>query len=570
MKKKYLKLLVATFSATIISSTLPFATNAAVQELPTVSGRDATNTRGKNQSIYKGKLNVPTFKPTAGVPTKFDPRNTNLITPVHDQGETGMCWAYTATDAMTLAKMRQLHSAYDMVSPNYYNLLTATDSMVDEQDKEIHNPLASDSHFSGQGANVWDAMTIFYRGYHPALEKDFHSLGEDGKGSPFLAIQQFTVPHFFAIPTDNSYDVNDVLAPSTSNAPSTTAAWTPDFHDVALTPSSEQERIDILKKEVYFNGSADYTFNSESLMRENGPKDWPYNSTTHSLNTKDYLPLKYYQQYISERADGGQDNPYIADHATLIVGYDDTYSRMNFNEDARPKQNGAFLVKNSWGDKWGDAGYFWVSYEDYFILANIDGTSLKVTPTKHEHGIMNAYTSATADWYFTTDPCYCKGQPKVLAETFTVPGTKIETAQTVSIDSMVNHANVQVYLTQGSVDTKNPQATWRKGGNKIFATHEDIAGLHKCDMKHTVTLQPGQTYTIYEVVTPDNVASEPAMAPLMEWIEVKADGSDGHPKDTDLPGQSFVGHFQKDGTIKYINVQDDSGVTSYLGLFAKD
>lgn len=51
-----------------------------------------------------------------------------------------------------------------------------------------------------------------------------------------------------------------------------------------------------------------------------------------------------------------------ADHEVLIVGWDDNYSRYKFDD--TPKGNGAFIVKNSWADDWGDNGYFYVSYYD--------------------------------------------------------------------------------------------------------------------------------------------------------------------------------------------------------------
>lgn len=40
-----------------------------------------------------------------------------------------------------------------------------------------------------------------------------------------------------------------------------------------------------------------------------------------------------------------------ASHAMVIVGYD------------KNKYGGAFKIMNSWGDQWGDGGFFWVSYE---------------------------------------------------------------------------------------------------------------------------------------------------------------------------------------------------------------
>ena len=49
-------------------------------------------------------------------------------------------------------------------------------------------------------------------------------------------------------------------------------------------------------------------------------------------------------------------------HAVCIVGWDDDYPASNFN--VAPPGNGAFIVRNSWGPSWGEAGYFYVSYYD--------------------------------------------------------------------------------------------------------------------------------------------------------------------------------------------------------------
>jgi C1A family cysteine protease len=49
-------------------------------------------------------------------------------------------------------------------------------------------------------------------------------------------------------------------------------------------------------------------------------------------------------------------------HYVTCVGWDDDYPAEEFAES--PPGDGAFLIKNSWGTDWGDAGYFWISYYD--------------------------------------------------------------------------------------------------------------------------------------------------------------------------------------------------------------
>ncbi len=54
-----------------------------------------------------------------------------------------------------------------------------------------------------------------------------------------------------------------------------------------------------------------------------------------------------------------------ANNYVNVIGWDDNYPAYNFR--IQPENNGAWLVKNSFGTDWGNDGYFWLSYADKTI-----------------------------------------------------------------------------------------------------------------------------------------------------------------------------------------------------------
>ena len=106
------------------------------------------------------------------------------------------------------------------------------------------------------------------------------------------------------------------------------------------------------------------------IMRYGGVESSLYMSIQNAWDSsEDYEPMTASYYYA------GNERP---NHDIVIVGWDDDYSRENFNH--MPENDGAFICRNSWGEDFGDAGYFYVSYEDSNLgTSNIVYTRLDET-----------------------------------------------------------------------------------------------------------------------------------------------------------------------------------------------
>lgn len=79
----------------------------------------------------------------------------------------------------------------------------------------------------------------------------------------------------------------------------------------------------------------------------------------------------YYKAYSTDECSFCLPNEIlsISGHTVSVVGWDDNYSKENFNGRYMPKEDGAWLCKNSWGaDANSIGGYLWISYEDYYLF----------------------------------------------------------------------------------------------------------------------------------------------------------------------------------------------------------
>ncbi len=87
-------------------------------------------------------------------------------------------------------------------------------------------------------------------------------------------------------------------------------------------------------------------------------------SYVHKAAGSNYINKSYYDaaDTVYGTGDGG--------HAVMIVGWDDNYSKDNFTGITKPTSDGAWLVRNSWGESssyYNVLDYFWMSYETYSL-----------------------------------------------------------------------------------------------------------------------------------------------------------------------------------------------------------
>ena len=237
------------------------------------------------------------------LPASYDLRS--KMTAVKNQNPFGNCWAHSAmaaTESFLIG--RGLVSSTDIDLSEWYLTYFA------------YNPSNSVGAFTNNsekpyydyGADDWTAVALLSRGTGSVLES------------------QAPVPA----------SSKDVYAPLRTNRTyKLTNAWYLGNLGVKEVHLNDQRR-DMIKRAIKEYGAV-------SVGIHFNEKDY-YNEVTYGYMTNG--------------------SPSYTNHAVTIVGWDDSYSKDNFKESCKPNDNGAWIVRNSWGDWWGEGGYFYVSYEE--------------------------------------------------------------------------------------------------------------------------------------------------------------------------------------------------------------
>ena len=286
---------------------------------------------GGNELDKKNKVSDLNFKGTdyskfddnnteEKLPTKYDPRPLDYMTPVKDQQNLGICWTFAGDGLLESYLKRNGYGNYDL----------SEEHMRWWGKNGIYDWNIGDE----EGATNEASIGYFTSWMGPKLERDlpYNGMQTEKQGAK-KPLNYDTAPKF-------KYQVLDVI-------------------NVA-------KDMDSVKNAIMKYGAV-----------TSGYYDNP--------------------RYVSE--DGNSfycDKPLGQNHAIIIVGWDDNYSKDNFKKGNRPPNNGAWLVKNSWGNYNSEGGYLWISYDDKTILSFTDNYSIeKVQKDKGQKMYQHEYSMSS-------------------------------------------------------------------------------------------------------------------------------------------------------------------------------
>jgi len=304
------------------------------QEEIKIRGYEIVETEGENYGHIPISYTVPVSESDSDVldnyntglhgsgtlPARYDARDYGYVTAVKDQGYYGTCWAFAAISSAESDAIIDGRNS----NPDYSEAQLAFFTY-----NRVADPL---------GGTTGDKVEVIADG------EDYLSIG------------------------GNNYYTTMALASWISPADETTM----DYDDIAtkytgitsVDESYDYEACVAHLQNSYWISMSDPDSIKQMIME--------YGSLDSSLY--------YSDDYLEEVTVGNTTkwlfyNPeeYIQNHEISLVGWDDTidadlFSKTIDNVEYTPAGDGAWLVKNSYGDYYHDEGYFWISYYDTSLM----------------------------------------------------------------------------------------------------------------------------------------------------------------------------------------------------------
>lgn len=181
----------------------------------------------------------------------------------------------------------------------------------------------------------------------------------------------------------------------------------------------------------------------------------------------------------------------LVNHAVTIVGWDDTYSKENFPSASGVNNDGAWIVKNSYGKNWGKNGYFYLSYEDKSITNLVSNTAV-TTPAYPNNYFYDGAAAGTVTFPGNTinNGYYVSNIFKATAGN----GKDEELGEIVTAVPQDN-TDFQIQVYTDLKNTSDPTS-----GTPAYAESVDytqpLAGIHTIHLNTPVKIPQGTFYSV--------------------------------------------------------------------------
>lgn len=186
------------------------------------------------------------------------------------------------------------------------------------------------------------------------------------------------------------------------------------------------------------------------------------------------------------------------EHGIAIVGWDDNFPKESCCIDGiMPENDGAWLIKNSWGTDCGMDGYMWVSYEDSYIINN--GVTFFEFESADNYTYNYGYDDLTGKYTLNVAGVEIGNDVKI-ANVFTAQGDN-EQLKAVSFYTSNENLNYEAYiytgLTQNNVPVEALPVASVSGNIRL-------KGYHTVKLDKPISLEKGEMFSVVIRLFSDN------------------------------------------------------------------